>query len=110
MSDIEQPIGGEKKSENTTIANALDDHQKTIIRTTLVKTARMLLGIPYVFGVEWVNYSLPPVALDCSEMTEGIYRVNGLKMPDGSQNQFDFTTPTGNPFPGDLAFFGRGGN
>jgi cell wall-associated NlpC family hydrolase len=88
----------------------LDLHQKDIIRRALVESARKLIGIPYVFGTEWTDYSQLPKALDCSELIEGVYHQNGLKMPDGSQNQFDFTVPTGNPQIGDLAFFGRGAN
>lgn len=87
----------------------LDIHQKETLRLSIVSSARPLLGIPYVWGAEWTDYSLPPEGLDCSELVEGCYRINGLKMPDGSQNQFEFTLPTGVPLPGDLAFFGKGG-
>ena len=91
-------------------SSVLDPHQKDVIRQSLVDAARKLLGIPYEFGAEWSPFSSRPKALDCSELVEGVYILNGLKMPDGSQNQFDFTLPTGSPSPGDLAFFGRGGN
>lgn len=109
MSDMENPLpntSGEKKADNT---STLDAHQKETLRTAIINTARPLLGIPYVWGAEWTDYSLPPDGLDCSELVEGCYKINGLKMPDGSQNQFDFTIPTGTPLPGDLAFFGKGG-
>lgn len=85
-------------------------HQKETLRMGLVDKARLLLGIPYDFGAEWVDISKPPEALDCSELVENVYKQNGLRMPDGSQNQFIFTSSTGNPLPGDLGFFGRGGN
>lgn len=88
---------------------SLSDHQKEVLRTSLIETARKLIGIPYYFGAEWTDYSKPPLYLDCSEMTEGIYHINGLRCPDGAQNQFNAFLPTGSPHPGDLAFFGKGG-
>lgn len=86
----------------------LDAHQKDTIRKALVALAGTLLGVKYLFGSEWTDYSKVPEFLDCSETTEGVYLINGLHMPDGAQNQFNFTVPTGNPLPGDLVFFGRG--
>lgn len=89
---------------------SLTDHQKEILRNTLLETARKLLGIPYGYGAEWMDYSKIPSQLDCSELIEGIYVSNGLKMPDGSQAQFNFTIEQPVPHPCDLGFFGRGGN
>jgi NlpC/P60 family len=88
----------------------LTDHQKNVLRKALVDSARLLLGIPYVFGAEWADIAQKPDALDCSELVEGVFKQNGLRMPDGSQSQFDFTVPTGLPKVGDLGFFARGGN
>src|SRR3990167_6896702 len=96
--------------ENATSTPDLDAHQKDTIRHALVESARKLLGVKYEFGSEWSDITKLPEALDCSELTEGTYHQNGLKMPDGSQSQFLFTIPTGTPLPGDLGFFGRGGN
>lgn len=84
--------------------------QKNAIRYDLIESARKLLGVPYVFGAEWTNYTILPEALDCSELIEGIFHLQGLKMPDGNQNQYDATFSTPKPIPGDLGFFGRGGN
>lgn len=89
---------------------SLSDHQKDTIRKALADTARQLLGVPYEFGAEWKDLSKKPESIDCSEMFENVYIINGLKMPDGSQNQFDATVPTGTPKVGDLGFFGRGAN
>lgn len=90
--------------------STLDSHQKAIIRQSIIEASNKLLGIPYRLGAEWTAYGVIPTALDCSELVEGVYNLNGLKMPDGSQNQFDFTIPTGSSDIGDLGFFGRGGN
>lgn len=79
------------------------------IRRALILEASKLLGVPYKFGAEWTDYSSTPKEIDCSEMIEGIFHIVGLKIPDGSQNQFNFLWPIENPLPGDLAFFGRGG-
>ena len=87
----------------------LDDHQKEVLRKSLVDSARNLLGIPYKYGAEWTDLTKPPTELDCSELTENVFLMNGLRMPDGSQAQFEYTVPTGDPKPGDLGFFGRGG-
>ena len=88
----------------------LDIHQKETLRLEIVGYARKLLGIPYEYGAEWVDHIIKPNSLDCSELVEGVYDLSKLKMPDGSQNQYDFTIPTLNPQPADLAFFGKGGN
>ena len=96
-----------QKSDTST--QVLDAHQKETIRKALVNEAVKLLGVRYQFGYEWSDYTKMPEAMDCSELTEACYLINGLKMPDGSQNQFNWTIPTGNPLPGDLGFFGRGG-
>lgn len=98
---------GQPNSKNKIIT--LDSHQKETIRASLVESAKKLLGVPYEFGAEWTMYAIIPKSLDCSEMVEGIYTLNGLHIPDGSQAQFRFTVPTGTPCPGDLVFFGRGG-
>lgn len=92
--------------------NDLNEEQKKEIREGLIISASKLIGIPYQFGSEWTMPSVLPLALDCSEMTEGLYAIQRLQpaLPDGSQAQFDFTVPVGAPKPGDLAFFGRGAN
>ena len=88
--------------------NDLDESQKTLIRHDLMESARKLLGVKYEFGAEWTKYEFIPESIDCSEMVEGIYTLHKLKMPDGSQNQFNFTVPVPAPRVGDLGFFGRG--
>lgn len=92
------------------MSEQLSDDLKQTIRLGLVQLAGKCLDIPYELGAEVVDYNIMPVALDCSELVEYVYNANKLKMPDGSQNQFLFTQPTGNPLPGDLAFFGKEGN
>src|SRR3990167_7627339 len=100
-------IGGSQMSEDNGDFT-LSDAQKLAIRELLIQFAGKLLGIPYEFGAEWTDFGKVPESLDCSELVEGVYVVNRLKMPDGSQNQYDFTLPAGDPKPGDLAFFGKG--
>ena len=91
------------------ITTDLDAQQKQEIRRALVESARKLLGATYEYGAEWVNYNIIPSSIDCSELVEGVYALQKLKMPDGSQNQFNYTMPVASPQIGDLAFFGRSG-
>jgi len=89
---------------------SLSAEQKAEIRERLMIYAVKLLDIPYEFGALWKDVDKPPETLDCSEMVKGVYRHFLLKMPDGSQNQFDFTVSAATPQDADLAFFGREAN
>lgn len=82
--------------------------EKKAIREKLVMFASKLLDIPYKYGSEWKDFKVIPTEVDCSELLEGIFNHIGLKMPDGSQNQFDFTIPFSEYSIGDLIFLGRG--
>lgn len=92
---------------------SLSQEQKKAIREGIIENCNKLFHadppVIYQFGAEWTNYAIIPKFLDCSEMPEGVFTIQRLKLPDGSQNQYDFTIPTTTPQPGDLAFFGRGG-
>lgn len=90
----------------------LSEHQQLVLRVAVCSTAYHCLGIPYYLGAEWTDYSKRAESLDCSELIEGSFVSNGLKMPDGSQNQFNFTVPIPKEKVklGDLAFFGKGGD
>ena len=97
--------------KNTIIpGDVLTDEQKWKIRYEIIDFAKTLIGVKYEYGAEWLDCDKIPTSVDCSELIEGIYKKNLLKMPDGSQNQFNFCTYVGVPKPGDLAFFGRGGH
>ena len=85
----------------------LTAEQKDKLRNEIAVQGAKLIGIPYEYGAEWTDYAKPPIALDCSELVEGIYKMVGLRMEDGAQNQFNFTVPTPNPQLSDLAFFGK---
>ena len=89
--------------------SVLDIHQKEVIRKALCESAIKLIGIPYEFGAEWTDLTKLPASIDCSELIENVFKLNGLHMPDGSQAQYNFTVHSPNPTAGDLAFFGRGG-
>lgn len=105
------PIAGKmpEPQSGSSSATELSSHQKEAIRASLAETAKKLLGIPYEYGAEWLDVARVPEALDCSELTEGVYRIVGLHMPDGGQNQYYATIHSPSPRIGDLAFFGRGG-
>ena len=97
------------QEKDTSTSDALSESQKENLRLHIVQTASKLLGIPYKLGAEWENVYALPQYLDCSELTEGVYLFHKLRMPDGSQNQYNFTIQVPIPKPGDLAFLGRGG-
>ncbi len=75
------------------------------LRASLVATARGYLGVPYLFG------GTTEKGFDCSGLTGAVYRLNGLRLPRSSADQYQ----TGNPVdldearPGDLLFFATGG-
>lgn len=85
---------------------SLTEEKKLERRIIIVATTKDFLGVKYKFGAEWTDLSKIPERIDCSEFVEGVFKKVGLKMPDGSQNQYNFTMLTENPKPGDLAFFG----
>ena len=88
----------------------LTEEQKNDLRLRIINLAGKLLGIPYDLGAEWTDLKTLPAALDCSELVEGVYNHFGIKMPDGSQNQYNFTAPVATPKPGDLLFFAKDAN
>ena len=69
------------------------------------------LGKPYVFGAECVPGMLKIKRADCSEISQMAYAYIGIKIPDGSNNQFNTSVrlPNDNARLGDLGFFKREG-
>lgn len=106
-------LTGTSPSDNSFV---LDDHQKSVIRASMINVARTLLGIPYKMGQcqadydagvgQWRDLSKLPENLDCQGLVKGVCAKVGLKIPEGAQHQFDFTIATTTPNPGDFAFFG----
>lgn len=88
----------------------LSQEQKEKLRLDIANEASKLIGIKYVYGAEWTDYTQLPDALDCSELVEGVYKIVGLRMDDGSQAQYNMTVPSPEPRLSDLAFFGKGGD
>jgi cell wall-associated NlpC family hydrolase len=76
------------------------------LRANLVETARNYIGTPYLWG------GTTSQGFDCSGLTMSVYRLNGLRLPRSSHEQFD----AGNPVdadqmqPGDLVFFATNGS
>jgi len=111
--------GTQKSPENAPTALPLDSHQKDVIRSSLIVIAKSLEGIPYDIedGIapwtgkgKWIDLTKLPTSLDCSGLASGICHKGGLKFPEGSQNQLNFTIATTTPKPGDFAFFGKDKN
>ena len=85
----------------------LSREQKEELRKKITFLAGTTMGTLYVFGAKWLNAPEKPNALDCSGLSAGLYHANFLTLPEGSQNQYNFTKPVIEPKLGDLAFFGR---
>jgi len=98
-------IGYIKKVEAMPYAQWIGDVQ--ITESSLVDTARDLMGVPYLWG------GTSTKGVDCSGFTKTVYFLNGVILPrDASQQvrtgvsvdeQGDFSRHA----PGDLLFFGR---
>ncbi|WP_051360814.1 NlpC/P60 family protein [Desulfuromonas sp. TF] len=72
------------------------------IRSNLVDTATRFLGVPYSRGGEFADEGF-----DCSGLTMAVYRLNGLKLPRESNQQFKAGRHVDrqNLKKGDLVFF-----
>lgn len=98
----------------------LSEGTKLELRKKIVLEAGKTLGIPYKKAItdaeksamvgKWIYLTSLPKFLDCSGLTNGVYAFVGLKLPHGSQNQYNYTFLQDNPKPGDLVFFGHDAN
>lgn len=74
-------------------------------RARIVDFMRSQVGKPYKLGVEISpGKEHEAVEWDCSEETEAAYRLAGLGLPDGSDNQYNVCQAVKHPRPGDLGF------
>lgn len=63
------------------------------------------VGVPYEYGAEAnLKSDATPKKLDCSELVEWAYARSGVRVPDGSENQFKASVKVACPRLGDLGF------
>jgi hypothetical protein len=76
------------------------------LRANLVETANGYLGVPYLWG------GSTGTGFDCSGLTMAVYRLNGLKLPRSSREQYAQGTRVslGDARRGDLLFFATAGS
>src|SRR6266511_5555993 len=65
----------------------------------IIQLAQGWLGVPYLFG------GCSRGGVDCSCLVQNVYAALGIHLPRVAVDQFNATTPTGDPQPGDLVFF-----
>jgi hypothetical protein len=72
------------------------------LRDEIVSTAESFIGVPYSWGG-----ASPQQGFDCSGLTMAVYKLNGLKLPRSSKDQFAVGTPISRSqlSRGDLVFF-----
>jgi cell wall-associated NlpC family hydrolase len=75
---------------------------EAFLRDQIVSTAENFIGVPYSWGG-----TSPEQGFDCSGLTMAVYKLNGLKLPRSSKNQFAVGTPISltQLSKGDLVFF-----
>jgi cell wall-associated NlpC family hydrolase len=76
------------------------------LRNRIVETAESFIGLPYRWGG-----SSADGGFDCSGLAMVVYRLNGLKLPRSSRQQYRAGNPVGRPEleRGDLVFFATSG-
>lgn len=72
------------------------------LRAEIIKTARNYLGLPYLWGG-----NAPDSGFDCSGLTMAVYRLNGIRLPRSSLEQYEKGDPVDQTKlnHGDLVFF-----
>jgi cell wall-associated NlpC family hydrolase len=75
---------------------------EAFLRDEIVSTAKTFIGVPYSWGG-----TSPRQGFDCSGLTMAVYKLNGLKLPRSSKDQFAVGTPISQSqlSKGDLVFF-----
>lgn len=111
IEEAERQIEEDRKANevnSTSRASRGDSGSSTIVPpsasgSSIVNFAMQFKGRPYQWGATGPN------SFDCSGLTSYVYAACGKSIPRVAQDQMNAGTPVSQPEPGDLVFFGSGG-
>jgi len=89
------PAGATTPLPEPTLRSPLDAN----LASRVIQLAQNWLGVPYVFG------GCSRGGVDCSCLVQNVYAAVGIHLPRVAVDQFNVTSPIGDPRPGDLVFF-----
>lgn len=81
---------------------ALTKNKKECLRESIIESALQFFNSPYLWG------GRTPYGIDCSGLTQIVYKLNGINLPRDASQQVNIGEPltfVEEALPGDLAFF-----
>jgi cell wall-associated NlpC family hydrolase len=110
--DFVSRVAAQDRAQNLQAAGCIADYyivrprnipgNREALRTRIVITAQKFLGVPYEWGGTKAEHGF-----DCSGLTMAVYRLNGLRLPRTSRQQYSEGLPVNRNKlnKGDLVFF-----
>jgi len=104
-SDVQPPLPSSKDKPLSTKGPLAPNNKPILAKgkvSSLLKTARSYIGVPYAFG------GTTPKAFDCSGYLQYVFAKNGINIPRTADEQYKLglrTKSSKQLVPGDLVFF-----